>query len=475
MTLKSNILRVVTIIFLVLTTLLLYHNLGRDYLFDWDESIYAQLGVEQNLSNFLTPTWNGELWLEKPPLIAHITALGSSLSSDPELGARLLIPVFTIITLGSVYVIGSSHLGGPVAASVATIILTSFDLFIGRSRSVNTDILLLAGITTAAALILKNAKPYLVAIALAFAIFAKGPAGILAVLITLPLFLTKDKKYFLLSTFYLLVYTLPWHVYQLLKNGADFYTPYLLEQVIRRVTVPIEFHLESRWFYFEHLYRDLGVGTLFAAFIGLIISLKQKKYLLSWWVFFPLCLFTIAKTRLSWYILPVYPAIALGIGYLFKSLARKINKKYSQLVIILVVGAALQSLLHLSRTIEYSRGYTHYPDHIKIASLLSQQPEPNIAYLVSASERTAEAILPDDQRLSSSFRYGGAPSLVFYSKKHVVYYYNYDHFTNDLINNLHTLAVVTEGDVDKVPPGYLLIAKLGSYYAYQKDSLYANR
>lgn len=471
---KLNILRIVTGLFLFAVSLLLYHNLGRDYLYDWDESIYAQLGVEQSLSTLLTPTWNGSLWLEKPPLIAHITALGSSLSSDPELGARLLIPVFTIITLGSVYVIGS-YLGGPVAASVATILLAYFDLFIGRSRSVNTDILLLAGITGTAALIIKNVKPYLAAIAPALAIFAKGPVGMLAILITLPLFFTKDRKYLLLSLGYLLLYTLPWHVYQYFQNGADFYTPYFLEQVVRRATVPIEFHLESRWFYFAHLYRDLGLGILLASFLGTMLALKQKKYLLLWWILLPLGIFTIAKTRLSWYILPVYPALALGIGYLFAHLASKINKQYSQLVIILVVGAALQSLLNLSHTTEFSRGLTIYPDHIKIATMLSKMPGDSIAYLVSASERTAEAILPSDQRLSSSFRYGGAPSVVFYSKKHVAYYYNYDDFMADLGSGQHTLAVVSEGDIDKIPPGYLLIGKAGAYYAYQKDTLYVNR
>lgn len=474
MTLKLNILRVVTAVFLVCTTLLLYHNLGRDYLYDWDESIYAQLGVEQSIHTLLTPTWNGTLWLEKPPLIAHLTSLGSHLVSDPELGARLLIPIFTITTLGATFVIGS-HFGGVVTSTFATILLGYFDLFISRSRSVNTDTLLLAGITLSAALILKKAKPYLVALALALAIFAKGPAGILAILITLPLFYSRGKQYFLISCFYLLLYTLPWHLYQYFQNGADFYTPYLLEQVVRRATVPIEFHLESRWFYFEHLYRDLGVGILLPSVIGLMLATYQKKYFLLWWILLPLGIFTIAKTRLSWYILPIYPAIALGIGYLFSYLTTKLNKKQVGLVVILGVGAAIQTLVHLAETIEFKKGLATYPDHIKIASILSEMPGESLAYLVSASERTAEAILPKDQRLSSSFRYGGAPSVVFYSKKHVAYYYNYDDFKADLSSGKHTLAVVTEGDVDKVPPGYLLIGKAGAYYAYQKDALYANR
>ena len=201
--LDSNILKKITLFFLAVTTILLYHNLGRDYLYDWDESIYAQLGVEQSINTLLTPTWNGELWLEKPPLIAHLTALGNVVSSDGELGARLFIPIATLVTLVSVYVIGV-HIGGAVTGSIGTMMLMYFDLFIGRSRSVNTDIFLLAGITLAVALILKNAKPYLVALALALAIFAKGPAGILAIFIMLPLLLSKPKNtfYFLLSTYY---------------------------------------------------------------------------------------------------------------------------------------------------------------------------------------------------------------------------------------------------------------------------------
>ena len=67
------------------------------------------------------------------------------------------------------------------------------------------------------------------------------------------------------------------------------------------------------------------------------------------------------------------------------------------------------------------------------------------------------------------------PRLFSIAKKHVAYYYNYDQFEQDLDNNLHSLAIVAEGDIDKVPSGYLLIAKVGSYYAYQKESFYANR
>ncbi len=68
-------------------TFTLYLGLGKDYLFEWDEAIYAQLGVElRTIPDLITPHWNSELWLEKPPTIALVTALGQSLVADPELG-----------------------------------------------------------------------------------------------------------------------------------------------------------------------------------------------------------------------------------------------------------------------------------------------------------------------------------------------------------------------------------------------------
>ncbi|MBP9690732.1 hypothetical protein KBD81_01490, partial [Candidatus Woesebacteria bacterium] len=38
--------------------------------FDWDESIYAQVGREMIESkSYFIPLWQGEEWLDKPPLV----------------------------------------------------------------------------------------------------------------------------------------------------------------------------------------------------------------------------------------------------------------------------------------------------------------------------------------------------------------------------------------------------------------------
>jgi 4-amino-4-deoxy-L-arabinose transferase-like glycosyltransferase len=468
----SRLLHYLSLIVLTIFGIALFFNLGKNYLYDWDESIYAQLGVEMRQTHdFLTPIWNGDFWLEKPPMIAWVTALGQTIVPDLEYGSRLFMPVFAILTLYAVYQIGTI-LSGSTAGVSAMAILGYFNLFLGRGVSVNTDGMLLAAITWTVLLALKNSSPWKVALMISFAIMVKGPAGILAILIALPIIILKSKSYILHTLYFTLIFTLPWHLYQLYVNGASFYTPYLLEQVLRRATVPIEFHLESRWFYFLHLYRDLGLGVLLTSMVGFIF-LKRKTLVYGWWLLLPLVLFTLAKTRLSWYILPVYPAIALLIGHAIQSLSTPKNKV---VINILLVGMLSQMLFHVVQFSDFGSAASPLPDHIIMADKMSKESGETIAFLVSSSERTAEAILPDQQKISSSFRYGGAPSVVLYSRKHIRYYYNYDDFKHDLTTDPNlSLAIVTPSDSDKLPAGFALIAETPGYLGYKRGAAYAKR
>lgn len=452
---------------------LLYLGLGKPYLFEWDEAIYAQLGVELRTNHdFLTPHWNRDLWLEKPPAIAWVTTLGQSLTSDPELGSRLLMPIFAGLTLFAVYQIGSL-LGGTALGASSMAILGYFSLFLSRARTVNTDMMLLAAITWLVYLLLKGSKPWKVGLVAALAVFAKGPAGLLALIISTPLLMAKSRQYWLLVLGYWFLFTVPWHLYQLIVHGASFYTPYFLEQVLRRATVPIEFHLESRWFYFVTLYKDLGLGVLIASILGLYFSIR-RSWLIMFWTLLPLIIFTLAKTRLAWYILPAYPGIALAVGTALTSLAR--NQSAQKVLRLLVIGMLAQMIFHASQYVKPASAPSSLPDHIQLAQLTRAFPAQNLAYLVSKSERVAEAILPVEQSISSSFRYGGAPSVVFYSGKKVYYYYNYETFRTDLAHNPSlSLAIVNESDIDKLPPGFIHVDSVNSLLLYEKKELYADR
>jgi 4-amino-4-deoxy-L-arabinose transferase-like glycosyltransferase len=464
----------VALIVVIAATLLLYLRISRDYLFDWDEAIYATIGREMLRTHaWLTPTWNGALWIEKPPAIAWVGALGMAIFGTNELGARVFMPIFAGLALYGVYKIGTKLKNGYVGLA-AMGLLGYFDLFLSRARTVNADGMLMAAIVWTVYTAVLGSSPWLLGLAAASAIMIKGPAGVLAILIAAPLLFKKPRSYLLSTIYYLLLYTVPWHLYQLIVHGASFYKPYLLEQVLTRATSPIEFHLESRWFYFIFLYKDLGLGMLIGVILGLSfiayqiwIAKSLPKYAITaWWALLPLAIFTLAKTRLSWYILPIYPALALLLAYAIEALS--IGKVGRRILSILVIGICTQMLWHIYQYVEPSRPVSVFPDQLIVAENLHQLAGNNIAMLVSASERTAQAILPVTQTISSSFRYGGAPSVAWYTDKHVDYYYNYDNFVARLLAGYYPLAIVTTADVGKVPSSYSPVVTTNGYVGFAK-------
>lgn len=468
-------------VFLVAMFFVLSRNLGRDGLFDWDEGIYGELGRQVVLTkNLFTTFWNGAPWLEKPPGIAWASALGIMIAGPSAYGARLLMPLFAIYTLYIVYRIGS-HLGSWKHGLIAAGVLASFNLFLGRTRAVNTDMALLASITTTILFLLENRPAWWVALSIFGGVWFKGVAGLLSVIIALPLFLTKSKNYLLKSGVWLLAFILPWHLYVYLKYGKEFLTPYFFEQVVQRATAQIEFHFETRWYYFNYLYENLGIGVLLVSILGgcsIALKLFNKSkdrmlYLtLLWWVVAPLFIFTLAKTRLFWYILPIYPALSLLIS---EAIGRFEGSKTAKgVVTILAVGILCQSLLVASRSVEWDKTSAPLPDRLIVAQTLGSLYQKDLAILVPRSERLSEALLPAVARLSSSFRYGGMPSVIFYYGGHINFYYDVDLFRQYWQSNDYPLALISVEDSNLIPEPYQELVSTPTYLGIQKG-VYALR
>ncbi len=467
--------------FLVAVGCILYINLGRDALFDWDEGIYAELGRQVVVTKDLFIThWNGAPWLEKPPGIAWISALGIALAGPSAFGARLLMPLFALYTLYMVYRIGK-HLGSWQHGIIAAGVLAGLNLFLGRTRAVNTDMPLLASITTTILFLLENRPARWVALSIFGGVWFKGVAGLLSVIIALPLFLSKSKKYLLTTIGYCALLVLPWHLYAYLRYGSEFTTPYFFEQVLRRATAQIEFHFEPRWYYFTYLYENLGLGVILVSIVGANILLykllrKNKEQVLRitllWWAIAPLMIFTLAKTRLFWYILPIYPALALLIS---EALAHWQNAKMGKTVVsILAIGILVQGLLQSTRSVEVAKVTAPFPDRLQVVQSLGKSHEKTIAVLVPPSERLSEALLPEVARLSSSFRYGGMPSVVFYYGGPVRFFYDVDKFRAYWMESSDPLALVAVEDKSFIPEPFQEIVVTGTYLGVQKG-VYAQR
>ncbi len=471
--LRPNWINSLGLFFALSVGFVLYLRLGRDFLFDWDEGIYAELGRQLLATkDFLVASWNGAPWLEKPPGIAWVSALGIMFGGETAYGARLLMPLFAVYTLYIVYRIGT-HLGGWKHGLIAAGVLATFNLFLGRTRAVNTDMPLLASITTTVLFLLENRPAWWVAFSVFGGVWFKGIAGLLSVIIALPLLLSKSKKFLALFIIYCSLFIIPWHLYTYLKYGQDFLTPYFYEQVLRRATAQIEFHFETRWYYFNYLYENLGLGVLLVSFVGALATLMSKKnWYLLWWVFSPLAIFTLAKTRLFWYILPVYPALALLIAQAIGAWQK--DRTSRGVVAILAIGIWAQALLLSARSVEYRKFASPVPDRIYVAQELGRLTSDELLILVPPSERLAEALLPSVARLTSSFRYGGMPSVVFYYGGPVEFYYDVDKFRADWTKQPSPTALIATEDAQLVPGSSNTIVSTKTYLGIQKG-VYALR
>jgi len=135
------------------------------------------------------------------------------------------------------------------------------------------------------------------------------------------------------------------------------------KDLLRRFSEPIEGHFGDSAYYLMAL--DTGLGRywlilLIAAFaysLYLILKRKNKELLLlSSWITLFMGVFTLAGTKISWYMVPVYPAISLLIAYHAGGYAKEISKGRIKIegiaTIVLLLILAAQSFLTVAAMVQ---------------------------------------------------------------------------------------------------------------------------
>src|SRR5438093_7844585 len=100
-------------ILLSLTAALLLFRLGRVPLVGPDEPRYARVAVEMHRSgDHLTPTLQGQPWLEKPPLYYWMAGGAFSLLGETETAARLPSVAAALLLVAGTAFFGARLYGG---------------------------------------------------------------------------------------------------------------------------------------------------------------------------------------------------------------------------------------------------------------------------------------------------------------------------------------------------------------------------
>lgn len=321
------------------TGVLYLARLGAAGLYDPNEGMYAEIPREMLLlGDWLTPRFNFIRYFEKPPLLYWLTAVAYLVFGVSEFSARLPTALAGIAGVGVVYGIGRDLWGWRTGIVSGLILATSFGYFI-FSRIVLTDMLFTLLLAAACWAFLRgfldpDARPNIMLgayAAMALAVLTKGLIGLVFPLLTVGTFLLLTRDWRLLRRLELLrgglvflALTAPWHILIGLRN-PDFY-----------------------WFYFvnEHLLRFVAQRHLldYAPLPLFAFLLMVLVWTFPWSTFLPVALwrywlpdrwtnrdergflfvllwaasvvgfFALTPSRLEYYSLPAFPALALCVG-----------------------------------------------------------------------------------------------------------------------------------------------------------------
>ncbi len=311
----------------------------RTTLWDRDEPRYARAAVEMVESgNYLVPAFNGQMWLDKPPLLYWLMSVPVRLLGPTEFACRFFGAVGSAITALLTFFIGR-RLFGTKAGLWAMAILASTLMMLVVGSSALTDAILLPIIvavmvvfTMSIGSVVTTAYVILIGIALGLGMLAKGPIGLMPIIVILvTLWLGKRFKldfkisYWQIGAALLLGFLIfsAWALPANKVSNGEFFRFFIGRHVISRAIKPMEHHGGNFLLYLPYYLIVIIVGffpwTLhlpgaLSAIAGGRVGGSNGRIFLFGWIAPPLIIMTLAVTKLPHYILFIWPALALAVG-----------------------------------------------------------------------------------------------------------------------------------------------------------------
>jgi 4-amino-4-deoxy-L-arabinose transferase-like glycosyltransferase len=327
-------------ILILLCLILFFTLLGIRPLWDVDEGMHAATSKDMILSgDWITPQFNGENFYDKPVLFNWLAAISFLLFGFTEFAARLPAAVLGTGCVVATYFIGK-RMHSPLVGLLGGSILATSVEFIVLSRVVVHDIALAFFITLALYFFFRGYTDpshrkyvwFLFYVSLGFAVLAKGPIGVLLPGLILFLFLLVKRRWDIIKKMQIgwgilifLSIAGPWYGLIILEN-QDYAGYFFIQQNLAYFFSGESRHPEPFYYYIPIL-----VGGFFPWFLFLptaiyrilskgFASINDGTLLLLIWFGAVFIFFSTASSKLSTYILPLFPAISLLVAKLWNDM-----------------------------------------------------------------------------------------------------------------------------------------------------------
>ena len=410
--------------------------------YDWDESIYVQLGKEMIQARSFTPSWQGKVWLDKPPLVPFAYGLMTLIPSVPnEVSMRVLTVVLSACALSLIYLFAVKY-SRSVVVGLSTVVITAYlPSYMQRSQVVNVDVFLIIG-WFGYALFYK--RRWLGTLFLLMGVLSKSllgfyPLGIIFFYEYANFFLhkkkTKTEFYSYLKTVAIQLFcAFLWFIWAYAVYKQEFIQYHFLDSQFKRVTASIEQHFGQRTFYIDQLVDQMKFALVPAliSIVVLTISLIRNKSKEAYFslLFFPWFLFlNLTKTKIAWYLYPVLPQFV----YLAVYCISFIKKVWIQVVTAL---AALFIFFHFfgySLSAPLTTHYSQWESYDTIAIDAKKAGCKNLSILVSENTRTSYKTLKSmDLIIHTTDWWGDHPSMAYYSEAKTFSRYTVKEFQDEI-------------------------------------------
>ena len=364
---RENFKEFLCLLGLLIAALIIYLvGLGNLPLRDWDEATIAQVAKEISQTpleqlRWLFPSLWGDPYLNKPPLIHSLIGLTYHFWGINEANTRLIPAFFTALSVPLLYLLGREIFPARLPALLSALIYLTFLPVVRHGRLAMLDgavlcfeILMFVGLLRS-----RRDLRWSLGAGLGFALLCltKGIMGLLLAGIGL-IFLLWDTPRLLTSAYFWSGWLLgatpafAWYTAQFWHYEREFLDSLFVQQ-LKRVSDDLDNHRGPFWYYLLEILKYSWPWLIFSVW-GL--RLARQEYLYSWaklllvWTGVYLPVVSVMATKLPWYILPIYPALALAAGYALAQVGnlpidRPYNPIWSIILGIIGVGAGLLALI----------------------------------------------------------------------------------------------------------------------------------
>jgi 4-amino-4-deoxy-L-arabinose transferase-like glycosyltransferase len=335
------------VICLLLAAVILYTSgIGESPLRDWDEGIAA--GVARNIwraepgsQTWLYPTINySDPYWNKPPLIHWLIALVYRLFGVSEWSTRLVPALLSACSVPLVYLIARKLFPQLSTAIFSALVYLTLLPVARHGRLAMLDGAIACWFCLGVWCLLRGKKhhAWLLGAGIALGLICLTKGIMMGVLLggIMFLFTAWDSPKLLRNSYLwlgLLLGLMPaiaWYCLQYFHYGTQFLGISLGDQTFKRIWSPVSTPDTPPWYY---LLEILKYSLPWLIFLPYGVKLAWDNRHLSWgkltlvWGGVYLLAISLMKTKLPWYVFPVYPALSLMIGVSLGKIWQTIKQK----------------------------------------------------------------------------------------------------------------------------------------------------